>query len=108
MTKYKEYYQKMISNNEKLFKSFEEVHAAYDLQPTKWQAEFNQLGEQVLELVREYENRLCGRSEGGGYAQYSSRLAEKFQAEVKKHFPKIDFVGVTVSKPFTLRKIFFS
>lgn len=108
MTKYREYYQKMVDTHPQLFREFEEVHAAYHLDPQKWQEEFNQVGSQVLEIIREYENRLCSHSEGSGYANYSSRLAEKFQAEVKKHFPQIDFVGIKVNAPFTLKKLSFS
>lgn len=109
----------MIDNNLRLFAEFELTHAQYHLDPKKHQEKFNQLGELVLNAIREYENRLCSRSETGGYATYSTALAEKFQKEIKTLFPLIDQVGITVKKSksnpenksaqkFILKKIKFS
>jgi sugar-specific transcriptional regulator TrmB len=108
MSKHKQYFQKMLEENKQLFNEFEEIHSKYHLEPKKFQEEFNQIGDKALDLIREYENRLCSHSEGGKYGKYSARLAEKFQALVKNRYPKIDFVGVTTSKPFSIEKINFS
>jgi hypothetical protein len=111
MTKYREYVEKMLASDPELFKKFDLVHAQYHLEPDKYSSEFNQLGEEVLDLVREYENRLCSKSEGSGYASYSSHLAEKFQEEVRILFPLIDKVGVVVKekprpeKAFVIKRI---
>ena len=102
----------MLSSNAGLFKAFDEIHALYVLDPDANQAYFNEEGEKVLNVIREYENRLCSRSQTTGYAMYSTRLAEKFQELVKTRYPKIDHVGVIIReakvKEFTLKKISFS
>jgi hypothetical protein len=101
----------MLDENIELFKSFEEIHALYDLEPAKHQEDFNKEGEQVLEIIREYENRLCSYSEGGKYRAFSPRLAEKFQKLVRARFPKIDHVGIVVKKSevsFKIEKLKFS
>jgi len=104
MTKYKEYVKKMLAANKELFEAFKRLHDEYALNPDKWQEEYNREGEKVLEVVRDYENRLCLQSEKGGYAKFTPALSEKFQAEIKKLFPMIYHIGL---KPdvFTLKKI---
>lgn len=111
MTKYKEYVEKMLASDPELFRQFDLVHAQYHLEPEKYSEEFNRLGETVLDLIHEYENRLCSKSEGSGYANYSSLLAEKFQEEVRILFPLIDKIGVVVKekpqpeKAFVIKRI---
>lgn len=94
MTKHQQYFQDMLESHEELFSAFKELHDHYALEPEKWQNEFNEKGEEILSLVRKYENMLCGKSEGTGYGKYSSNLADKFMDSVRKMFPKIDFVGM--------------
>jgi len=96
MTKYKKYLNKMLEENQNLFASFEKIHQKYMKDRSTHQQKFNSIGSKVVETVRDYEARLCGHSEKGVYAKFSANLAEKFQAEVKKIFPLIDFVGVTI------------
>ena len=112
MTKYKQYFNKMLADNKQVFADFRTLHDSYALAEDKWQDKFNEEGEKVLEIVREYENRLCANTERGIYNKFSSNLAEKFQAEVRKNFPMIDHVGVKVNQPqptadsnFNIRKI---
>lgn len=101
----------MLDSEQKLFEKFKIIHDKYSLNQDKWQDEYNKEGEKILEVVREWENRLCRDTERGMYSRYSTKLAEKFQAEVKKHFPMIDHIGIKVSyEPvantgFTLKKI---
>ncbi len=97
MTKYQEIYKKMLSDNKELFDDFKIIHDAYNLD-SSLQDEYNQKGKPVIEIIREYEDRLCGRSEGSGYAAYSGNLAEKFWGEIRKDFPMIDRVGVVIRK----------
>jgi sugar-specific transcriptional regulator TrmB len=104
MPKYKEYFQKMISDNEELFDQFRKLHEKYKLKPDALQEKFNQEGERILEIVREYENRLCTNTERGMYNRFSTKLAEKFQNEVRRHFPMIDRVGLIIEK-FAINKI---
>ena len=94
MSKYQKNFREMLEKHRELFKSFEEIHAQYALDPEMWQAQFNQEGENVLELIRDYEDRLCSRSQGSGYATFTPKLAEKFREAVRDHFPMIDRVGI--------------
>jgi len=69
------------------------------------------VGADVLKVIHEWEGRLCSHSEKAGYANYTGNLAEKFQQEVKNHFPLIDHIGIIVKKSlpiksgFSLKKI---
>ena len=105
MTKYQEYYQRMIDNNQKLFNSFRELHDNYALNPGDLQEKFNQEGERILKIIREWEQKLCLQSEKGGYGTFTSNLAEKFQAEVRRHFPEITKIGLLRTTPFAIKKI---
>lgn len=104
MTKYREYFERMLAANKELFENFRKLHEKYSLRPEETQEEFNKEGEKVLAIVREWEDKLCRQSEKAGYATFTSSLAEKFQSEVKKAFPLIDHVGLIVKK-FQLKKI---
>jgi hypothetical protein len=97
MTKYQEYFKKMLSEHEDLFKDFREIHDAYSEDPSL-QVKYNETGKPIIELIREYEDRLCHQSEGGGYAKFSGNLAEKFWDQVRTEFPLIDRVGVIIKK----------
>ncbi len=104
MTRYREYYQKMLNNNKELFEKFQSLHDRYALDEKKWQEKFNKEGERVLLVIREYENKLCSQSEKGGYSHFTPKLAERFREEVKKHFSLIDHVGIKV-EVFALKRI---
>lgn len=97
-TKYKEYYDKMVDENKDLFAEFTTAHFEYSIDQEKNQENFNQIGEKVLDVIHEWEDRLCKHSEGAGFGKYTSNLAEKFQAEIKSHFPLIDHVGIIIKK----------
>ncbi len=96
MPKYRDYFRQMMEENKEMFEDFAAIHAKYMLDDEKWQEEFNRLGEPIVETMREWEGRLCGTTEKGNNAKYSSRLADKFWEEIKAFFPKIDFVGIEV------------
>jgi sugar-specific transcriptional regulator TrmB len=93
MTKYKQCYQDMISSNKELFARFKQIHDQYATDQEKWQKEFNEVGEEVQEVIRKYDRILCGHSEAGKYGKFSSNLSEKFKDEIRKEFPHIDFIG---------------
>jgi len=111
MTKYKEYFQKMVNANKELFDKFAKLHTDYGMDNDKFQEEFNKEGEKVQVVIHEWENRLCSHSEKAGYGGYTGNLAEKFQEEIKNHFPLIDHIGIIVRKlppiksGFSLKKI---
>lgn len=92
--RYKEFYAMMLKQNSEIFDDFRKLHDNYAKDPKKWQAEFNKLGSDISDIIRDYENRLCRQSEGAGNSKFTTSLADKFRAEVKVHFPKIDFVGM--------------
>lgn len=104
MTKYKEYFDKMVSENKVAFDEFTRVHFEYSIDQDKNQEKFNEEGEKINKIIHEYEDRLCKHSEGAGFGKYTSNLAEKFQDEVRSHFPLIDHIGIVVNK-FSLKKI---
>lgn len=104
MTKYKEYFDKMVSENKEAFGEFTRTHFNYSIDQDKNQEMFNEEGEKILKIIHEYEDRLCKHSEGAGFEKYTSNLAEKFQDEVRSHFPLIDHIGIVVDK-FSLKKI---
>ncbi len=95
----------MVSDKKVLFDDFQIIHDNYVLDAAANQDEFNEKGKEIMNIVRHYEDILCGRSEGTGYGAFSGKLAEKFQEEVRKHFPKIDHVGVKIKPGFNLKKI---
>lgn len=87
----------MAEEHKELFANFKEIHDEYTLNPPEWQKLFNQYGGEVTDVIREYERRLCAKQTRGNYGRFSANLSEKFWGEVKKMFPKIDFVGVALS-----------
>jgi len=97
MTKYKEYYDKMVNENKNAFDKFAKIHVDYGMDEDANQEEFNAEGEKILKIIHEWEDRLCKQSEKAGFGSYTSGLSEKFQAEVKSHFPLIDHIGIIVS-----------
>jgi len=96
-TKYMQVFNEMVTKHEKEFDSFQEIHNQYTDDPQKWQETFNDEGMKILEIIREYENKLCGHMENTANATYSANLAEKFRGEIKKYLPKLDMIGVKIS-----------
>lgn len=97
MSKYKQAVDDMVAANKELFDNFKEIHDEYALNPAVWQKLFNEYGAEVVEIVREYERKLCVKMGMGKYGKFSQNLSQKYWDEVKKTFPKIEFVGVTLS-----------
>lgn len=106
MTKYKEYFNKMIEENKDVFNEFTLLHAKYEADEDKYQDVFNKEGEKIMKIFNEWENKLCSHSEKAGYASYTGGLAEKFQAELRAYFPLIDHVGIiSIKKTFEIKNI---
>ena len=97
----------MLEENKGAFDSFRTLHLEYSIDQQNLQEKFNEEGAKILEIVRDYENKLCANQERGMYNKFSTGLAEKFQAEVRKIFPLIDHVGIKINKEsaFILKKI---
>ena len=96
MRQYQKFFQQMIDDNKELFDNFTSVHEAYVLNPELNQQRFNQIGGEVVDLIHEYERKLCGNMNSGAYGAFSSNLSQKFWDEIRKVYKKIDFVGATV------------
>ncbi len=96
MSKYKQAVDEMVAANKELFDNFKEIHDEYALNPGAWQKLLNQYGAEVVEIIRDYERKLCINMGTGKYGQFSQNLSQKFWDEVRKIFPKIDFVGVKI------------
>lgn len=94
MTKSQQYFQDMIENHKDLFDAFKIVHDKYAEDAKKYQQQLNELGEDVLNIIRRYENMLCSEAEGGKYGKFSNKTADKFWEYIRGYLPKIDFVGI--------------
>lgn len=97
MNEYKKMVSLMTEQNKELFENFRDIHDEYAANPAKWQKLFNEYGGEVMDIMREYERKLCANMATGKYGRFSKNLSDKFWSEVKKIFPKIDFVGVKPS-----------
>ena len=93
MTKTDQYYTLMIQQNKELFDQFREIHDKFAADQEKYHAEFNDVGRDVQDVVRRYENMLCSGTENGGFGKFSTKLSEKFQALIVKAFPKYNHIG---------------
>ena len=96
MTQYQKFFQLMLEENKELFENFKNIHDAYVLNPGLNQDRFNNAGRDVVDVIREYERKLCGNMNAGKYGAFSSNLSQKFWDEIRKVYRKIDFVGATV------------
>ena len=93
-SKYKQYYQQMSEENDQLLNEFQPIHDGYKIDRKKWSKQFHEKGKEVVDIMRDWEQRLCAGMERGNNAVYSVKLAEKFWAEAKKRFSHIELVGV--------------
>lgn len=98
MTKYREYFERMITNEKEIFEAFTKLHIKYSLDQDLMQIKFNKQGAKVLALIRVWEGKLCSQSEKAGFGNYTTNLSEKFMNEVRKSYPLIDHVGIIVKK----------
>ncbi len=109
MTKYREYFERMLNNEKRAFDEFTKLHMRYSQDQDGLQEEFNNEGSKIIAIIREWENKLCSTSDKAGYGGYTSNLSEKFWSEIRKIYPLIDYVGVVAKKKkvdnFTISKI---
>lgn len=97
MPKFTQTFNQMIEDNVETFKEFQKIHDTYKTDRKKFQKEFNEKGKAIMEIIREYEDRLCSGMERGVYGKYSDKVSEKFWERIKKDFPLIELVGVEIS-----------
>lgn len=92
--KYKEIYQKIKSQNQALFDQFRPIHDGYKENRKAFSQQFHSVGQELMDILRDAERRLCSSMERGQFALYSHKVSDKFWAEVKKDFSHIELVGV--------------
>src|SRR5260221_14093574 len=92
---YKKCFKEMIEENQDEFNNFQKIHDKFAKNPQKYRAKYNLEGEKIVDIIRKYESILCGRSEGSGYGNYTSSLADKFWNLVRGKFSEIDEIGIT-------------
>jgi hypothetical protein len=97
-TKYREYYQKMVAENQQLFTDFLKIHDLFVQNPDQHEAAFHELGQKVVDKIRDYDRRLCSAMGRGVFSTYSQQLSEKFWGLAREDFAKIDMVGVRIKK----------
>jgi len=94
--KYKKFYKLMREKEEALFLEFEKIHYAYKENSNVNQKEFNRVGERVVEVIRDWDRKLCSSMGKTMYGQYSQQVSEKFWDLVRQDFDQIDMVGVKI------------
>ena len=94
MTKYRQVYLQMVEAHTEQFSAFKVVHDGYQTERKVWSAQFHALGKPLVEIIRDWEQRLCSSMERGKFAAYSNKVSEKFWDEIRKVYPLIDRVGV--------------
>lgn len=79
--------------------AFQDVHDAYkaNQRDMNRKKDFDAVGKQARSIMEEWDARLCQQMEKGHNAVFSSKVSEKFWAEVKKDFPLVDLVGVEIT-----------
>jgi hypothetical protein len=97
-TKYREYYQKMVAENQQLFTDFLKIHDQFVQNPDQYETAFHELGQKVVDKIRDYDRRLCSAMGRGVFSTYSQQLSEKFWGLAREDFAKIDMVGVKIKK----------
>lgn len=93
--KYKQYYTNMVEQNKQKFAAFDLVHQGYQAKKVT-QEVYNKNGLPIVDIIRDWDRRLCSAMGRGMYSSYSQKLSEKFWDEVRKDYPLIDKVGVKV------------
>jgi hypothetical protein len=94
MTKYRQYFKEMFEQHQAEFEAFKVIHDGYKTDRKAWSQQFHAEGKAIVEIIREWERRLCSGMEKGNNAVFSAKLAEKFWEEIKKYLSHIELVGV--------------
>ena len=92
--KYKQLFQEMSDEHQELFARFDAIHTGYLQNRRAFSAQFHTLGQEVVDIMRDWERRLCAGMERGSNGVFSSKVADKFWSEIKKRYSHIEMVGV--------------
>lgn len=93
--KYQIFYDLMLEQNKKAFDAYQPIHDQFAADGSNAE-EFHTQGRKILDIVRDWDRRLCSGMERGNFAGYSSKLSEKFWQRVKKDLPMVEEIGVKV------------
>lgn len=96
MPKFAQLYNTMVKDHQAVFNEFREIHELFKLDRNAHRAAFNTKGKEIMEILREYEDRLCQGMERGQFGVFSDKVSEKFWQRVKKDFSHIEMVGVEI------------
>lgn len=98
--KYQQFYNLMMEQQGELFAAFKPVHDTFAADRTNQEAAeaFHTQGQKVVDIVRDWDRRLCAGMGRGAFSQYTQKLSETFWDRVRKDFPLIDLVGVRSKK----------
>lgn len=83
------------AHREKMMK-FMLLNQDYAKDKKKWKEKFDCEGMEIIKIVEECKNKLCGQMERGTYGKYSATLDEKFMGEVLKYFPYYYEINVKI------------
>lgn len=92
--KHQKYFQDMLETHKELFEEFRIAHEDYVRDSENNKLKFNEVGNKVLPIIRQYERMLTSEMSGSAYGKFSNNLSDKFWSTIRGAFPKIDFVGV--------------
>lgn len=95
--KYRQYFNDMFEANREKFLRFKLLHEDFANNQEKFKTAFDAEGKEILAIIKLWEERLCGKMERGGKGVFSSSLSDKFWQEIRKYYPLIDQVGITVT-----------
>ena len=96
MSKYREAVTQMLEENKELFDEFKPIHEAYVINPAVNQAKYNAIGKDVVDVIRDYERKLCAKMGAGQYSKFSMNLSEKFMEEIQKIQTPIQYFSMRV------------
>ncbi len=96
--KYKKFYKLMHEKNPQLFEEFQAIHQSYLKNPERAKAEFDRVGMKVLDVMRDWERRLCSVMGRTAFSKYAQQVSEKFWDLARQDYEQIDMVGVKVEK----------
>lgn len=93
---FKKIFDQMIAENKEAFIKFKLLNDSLErsLPNSKLRSDFNNLGLEILNIIKRYENMLCGKTESSSFGRYSANLSEKFWMELRRNFNNIDEIGV--------------
>lgn len=92
--KHQKYFQDMIETHKALFDEFKAAHEAFVSDSENNKSQFNEVGNKILPIIRQYERMLTSEMSGSQYGRFSNNLSDKFWETIRRTYPKIDFIGV--------------